>query len=156
MRSFKSSTLILLTIIIFSCTPTDENPTNGNVRTIGKIDSKGNYSLTTESQLKSSIANEYKIETIDYVKVYTNSNNITVLEVGGPIDGGKKYVTVGKALLVENGNILLSSNACSQSCTSVAPCEGCSLTILGDCSGSCSCSSGFGGSCTHTVSTKEL
>ena len=74
--------------------------------------------------------------------------------MGGPHKNGVNYVTLGRAMNSKNGVIYMRAG-CTQSCSSVAPCNGCALNVQGDCAGSCDCTTGGQGSCTHTVSSQK-
>ncbi len=119
---------------------------------IGKQKSK--ILLKDVAKLRANLvkAHSGEVQGLERVNVYLNDKGIYVLEYAGPTKDGK-YRTYGRALVYdESTGAILMSGQCTQTCTSSSDCRGCALTIHSDCSGSCHCNSGGGGS-THTVST---
>lgn len=128
--------------------------TKNGARVIGKLKSDGKIIMTAnKSELEKSFRETFNLASVDNIRLYQNDKKVYVLEVSGPLKEEGKYIKLANALELDDTDIILPPGQCTQSCTSVAPCEGCTLNITGDCSGSCSCSSGFGGSCTHTVTS---
>jgi hypothetical protein len=120
---------------------------------IGDLLKNGSRNLSvTDNQLMSLYGKQFNLTSIDRIKSYLNDKNVQVLEFSGPHKDGKHYVTIGKAIEAKKGKLMMTMAGCTQSCTSDKDCSGCTLSVFGDCSGSCSCNTGMG-SCTHTVTT---
>ena len=161
----KLSIIFLLSIVScieYSCskhTATSFQLNKGEIL-VGKYSANGTHSVDVDQAiLMEQIGKKHEVSKIDYVKSYTNENNLTVIEFAGPHNNGKQYITLAKVITVRKGNLILNLSAgCTQKCTTQGCCSGCSLTALSDCSGSCTCSGtsscNYGKSgCTHEVSS---
>jgi hypothetical protein len=152
----KISPFILVTLLIVACQE-NLNKSAFNLKNdemvIGDLLKNGSSTLTvTDGQLMRLYGKQFNLTSIDRIKSYLNDKNVQVLEFSGPHKDGKHYVTIGKAIEAKKGKLIMTMAGCTQSCTSDKDCSGCTLTVLGDCSGSCYCNTGMG-SCTHTVTT---
>jgi hypothetical protein len=163
MRNLFANFVIISLVVLAACNkeilPSER--AENNPRLIGFVGKqKASVTLKNADQLRANLAkvHAHDLESLDRVSVYLNDKSIYVLEYAGPTKDGK-YRTYGQALVYDNSTagLIMSETTCTQSCTSTGDCRGCTLTIIGECSGSCNCNSGgfLGGGCTHSVSTKK-
>ncbi len=154
MKTVKQVYVLIVSISLFvSCKKTSQQQISTYV--IGKMGTAGVPAVTVEpTDLLPLLQGSFDIQSVDDVNIRYTHENLLMLETRGPAKNGT-YITIGSIVTVNDAGLIMLSGSCSQSCTSVAPCNGCTLTISSDCSGYCDCSSGFGGSCTHTVKTKD-
>lgn len=159
MKKYQPILLLLFVVaaLVLAAFGSMTKSSNGNASigiTIGSIGFDGVLKMTADkAKLSDSFVEQFKMLKVDNMRLYKNDKKLIVLEVSGPLVEAGKHVKIARVLRDVNGEIIMMFSGCTQSCTSVAPCDGCSLNMSGDCSGSCACTAGFGGSCTHTVTS---